>query len=192
MLVGCHWDSLEVFSDGSGLAHCTACPGHLASGLLSAGGLCGPAVCGLLFFLLGSRTRVARVALGVVGALLLVGDALLVRSLFGVPFVALLGVVALWIARRGSPETAQLVLLFFAVQLSLNVFSMRHYLFTDVAHTAGGTFPSDVANMSTYLSMPYWFWGAVCGSFSLFTMALGVWVFFRATRVREGTLRGRG
>jgi membrane-associated phospholipid phosphatase len=63
---------------------------------------------------------------------------------------------------------------FLAVQLALSVFSRGDYLFTDVARTGEGTFPSDVANMSSALFLPYWFWGALCGAFSVAVLALGL------------------
>jgi hypothetical protein len=60
------------------------------------------------------------------------------------------------------------------------VFSRGDYLFMDTAHTVAGTYPSDVANMSTALFLPYWFWGALCGGFSVITLALGAWLFLRS------------
>ena len=83
--------------------------------------------------------------------------------------------------------------MFVSVQLALSVFSRGDYLFTPNA----GPFPSDVANMATSLFLPYWFWGLVCGGFSLAVLAAGGWFFLRgarnvlgdAARVREALRR---
>jgi hypothetical protein len=61
----------------------------------------------------------------------------------------------------------------------LSVFSRGDYLFTDVARTQNGAMPSDVANMANALFLPYWFWGAACGLFSVAMLALGAWFFLR-------------
>ena len=181
-LVGRHLVALKIYADGSGLAPISYTDSRLAVGFTAAGGLCGPAVFAGMRFLLGTRLRLAAVSLFVLGCLALLVDVVFVRSLFGVVFVGALGLTAVVIARKASRETSQLGLLLLAVQLSLSVFSRSDYLFVEVARTAGGTFPSDVANMSTALSGPYWFWGAMCGGFSIVTLLLGVWMFFRATR----------
>ncbi len=67
-----------------------------------------------------------------------------------------------------------------AIQLSLSVFSRGDYLFTDVAETAGGTMPSDVARMAEALILPYWFWGGVVGLLSVLVLIIGLWSFLRS------------
>jgi hypothetical protein len=74
------------------------------------------------------------------------------------------------------------VLLFVAVQLALSVFSRGDYLFMTEATTPAGSFPSDVANMARALGGPYWLWGLICGGFSVVSLVVGIWAFFRATR----------
>jgi membrane-associated phospholipid phosphatase len=73
-------------------------------------------------------------------------------------------------------------LVFLAVQLSLSVFSRGDYLFSEVARTGSGDFPSDVANMADALFLPYWFWGATCGAFSVAVLVVGLWAFLRSAR----------
>jgi hypothetical protein len=97
-------------------------------------------------------------------------------------FTGLVGAALIMVAWRGSQVTAQLTLVFVAVQMALSVFSRGDYLFTEHAHTGVGLMPSDVAHMAEALGGPYWMWGAVCGAFSLLVLALGVWTFLRSTR----------
>lgn len=182
ILVGGSCKALMIYSGGGGIAPNTHPAGPFANGFVSAGGLCGPAVLAALFFLLGTRPRTAVVTLGVAGAVVLGVDAVLVRTLFGIVFMAALGAVAIGVAWKASARTSQLVLLFVAVQLALSVFSRGDYLFMEEATTPAGTFPSDVARMASALGGPYWFWGLVCGGFSVVSLIVGVWIFFRATR----------
>jgi hypothetical protein len=182
LLVGGSFDSFELWSDGSGMAHASGYSGRLAQAIVSAGGLCGPACAAALCFLLARGPRRARAALLASGAALLLADVLLVRTLFGLVFVGLLALLLLAVGRFGSGEHAQLALGFLAVQLGMSVFADSGYLFTPVAHTGAGLTPSDVANMSSALLLPYWFWGAACGAFSLAVLAGGAWLFLRPAR----------
>ncbi len=75
---------------------------------------------------------------------------------------------------------AQPLVAFLAVQLSLSAFSRADYLFTATAQTGAGTFPSDVAQMANSLLLPYWFWGATCGTFSILVLLAGLWLFLRS------------
>ncbi len=179
VLVGGRFESFEMFWNGSGLAHVRGYDGRLARAIVSAGGLVGPAVAAAGGFALARGPRRARGMLAVLGALLLLADLLVVRSVFGWIFVTLFAVALLAVATRASAWASQLVLLFLSVQLALSVFSRGDYLFTDRAHTGGGVFPSDVANMADALFLPYWFWGAVCGAFSIAVLAIGAWLFLR-------------
>lgn len=179
VLVGGRFDSFEMWWNGSGLAHVGGYDGRFARAIVSAGGLVGPAVAAAVGFAMARGPRRARGMLAVLGASLLLADVLVVRSVFGWIFVTLFAAALLAVATRASAWASQLVLLFLSVQLALSVFSRGDYLFTDRAHTGSGVFPSDVANMADALLLPYWFWGAVCGGFSIAVLAIGAWVFVR-------------
>lgn len=179
VMVGGDFQSFEMWSNGSGVAHISGYDGRFARAFVSAGGLCGPAVAAALGFAMSRGERRARWTLGALGVLLLFADVWIVRSLFGWLFVTIFGGLLLAIAWRASAWASQLTLLFLSVQLSLSVFSRGDYLFTDKANTAAGVFPSDVANMSSALFLPYWFWGALCGAFSVGVLAIGGWMFLK-------------
>jgi hypothetical protein len=179
MLVGNDFQSLQLYADGSGMAMSAGSPGRLKQAIVSAGGLVGPAVVAAGLFGVGRYPRLARPALAMIGVALLVAVVLVVRNIFGIFFISTLGIIALAIVIKGSKGLAQLSLVFVAVQLALSVFSRGDYLFTDVAHTAAGNMPSDVANMANALFLPYWFWGGVCGGFSVLVLVLGLLWFLK-------------
>lgn len=174
LLVGGHFDSFVVHADASGMAHVGGYSSRFARAFVSAGGLCGPACAAALGFFAARRPRLARLALIGLGAFLAISLLWVVRNLFGWICVGALAAALLAIGLRARAETAQGVLVFLAVQLALSVFSRGDYLFTDVARTAQGTFPSDVANMASALFLPYWLWGALCGAFSVAVLAIGL------------------
>jgi hypothetical protein len=45
--------------------------------------------------------------------------------------------------------------------------------------------------MSSALFLPYWFWGAACGTFSVLTLAIGGWLFLRSPAGHSASDLGR-
>ena len=110
----------------------------------------------------------------VFGILLVLSVILVVRNFFGFVFVGATAAICLLVAFKGRAWLSQVLLLFIACQLALSVFSRSDYLFTDVAQTSQGAMPSDVAQMSEALFLPYWFWGSFCALFSVAVLFIGL------------------
>ena len=182
LATGAEFRELAIYADGSGVATSAGDVGSIGRAVIAAGGLVGPAVAAAILFPLARRPGRARWVLGVLGVLLVVALALVVRNGFGIALVAVLAAVCLGLAAKGSPKLAQVALVFGAVQLSMSVFSRGDYLFAETARTATGTQPSDTAQIAQALILPYWFWGAVCGLVSVAVLAAGVWLLVRRDR----------
>ena len=182
LMVGNDFEAFVLYSDGSGAAMTSGNPGRLASAFISAGGLVGPAVAAAACFWVGQKGKMARTALILFGALLVMALVLVIRNIFGWFFVSSVAGVCLWSGWKAKQDTCQVMVLFVGVQLALSVFSRSDYLFTHSAQTAIGRQPSDVAQMADALFLPYWFWGLVCGGFSVLVLVLGIRNFLRATR----------
>ncbi len=180
LLVGGRFDSFVVNADASGVAAVAAPSSRLAAAFVSAGGLCGPACVAALGFIAARKPRSGRFALLAAGAFLAISLPWVVRNLVGWLAVGAFAALCLVVALKASPEAARTVLVFLSVQLSLSVFSRGGYLFTPSAQTAHGVMPSDVSNMAEALFLPYWFWGAVCGAFSVVVLIGGVSTYLRA------------
>ncbi|MEO1173915.1 MAG: M50 family metallopeptidase, partial [Myxococcota bacterium] len=103
---------------------------------------------------------------------------------FGWLFLAAVAALAGSVAAKGSELAAQSVLAFIAAQMAASVFSRGDYLFTATAQTAAGPMPSDVAQISDVLLLPYWVWGALCGLFSVAVLVGGLMIFWRTTSPR--------
>jgi hypothetical protein len=181
MMVGCRFEQFVLYSDGSGAAVTSGNPGRIAQAFISAGGLMGPSIAAAGCFYAGRNGRTARTTLMTVGALLAVALVVVIRNAFGWFFVAAVAAVCLYTAAKAKEDTAQLVVLFVGVQLALSVFSRSDYLFTNVAVTATGNGPSDVAKMADALFLPYWMWGLVCGGFSVWVLWRGLHAFIKDT-----------
>jgi len=186
LLLGGSFLRFRMWADASGVAELDLEGfGRIREGLALAGGLVGPAVAAAVLFALGRTGRGARACLTGVGVFLVLIEVFLVRNLFGFFFVGSLAAICLLTAGKGTPRAAQWVVVFLAVQLSLSVFSRSDYLFTPVARTTEGNFPSDVSRMAEALFLPYWFWGALCGMFSLAVLLYGVRLYWGPTAPRS-------
>lgn len=179
LLVGGDFHSFQMWSDGSGVANISGNFGAFARAFIAGAGLVGPAVVAALFFMAVTSEQGARVALALFGIILVLSLVLVVRNLFGVFFVSIIAVLCYFFSLGGGKKYSKIALSFLALQLSLSVFSRSDYLFTDKAITSAGVMPSDVAQMADALLLPYWFWGIVCGLFSLAILAFGVRQVFK-------------
>jgi hypothetical protein len=174
LLLGGKFQRFMMWADGSGVAELEIDGfGGLRQGLSLAGGLVGPAVAAAICFALGRTGKGARACLAGLGIFLALADLLVVRNLFGFFFVGLLAAGALLAAVKATAHVARWLVVFAGVQLALSVFSRADYLFTPVARTGVGVFPSDVSRMAEAMYLPYWFWGLVCGAFSVAVLVYG-------------------
>jgi hypothetical protein len=183
VVVGGDFERFVMWSDGSGTAFSSGSFNGLERAFIAAGGLVGPALGAVFCLVSARRPSTARYCMGAIGFLLLLAEVLVVRNLFGLVFVGVMGLICLSVAFRGGGHIVQLVLVFLGVQLALSVYSRSDYLFMAEAQTATGTSPSDAQAIANAMGIgPYWFWGGVCGVFSLVVLVVGGWYFLRGTR----------
>jgi Peptidase M50B-like len=180
-VVGGHFVAFELNADASGVAH-TAVSGRFAHAAVSAGGLVGPSFAALACFIMGKRRNTARLALALAALVMSLTLVLVVRNVFGWAFISILAAASALIAWKGGARLSQLVLVFTGTQLALSVYSRGDYLFTPVAQMASGPMPSDVAQISEALFLPYWFWGALCGSISVVVLIAAMVLYWRAPK----------
>jgi hypothetical protein len=192
LATGGEFREFYLWPDGSGMAVHAGPGGHVAEAMVAAGGLVGPALAAALCFAFARREKVARAALGLLGAGFLAADILVVQNPFGRWYIGLVGAALVLLAARARASVAQTALVFLAVQLALSVFSRGDYLFTATAQTAGGTMPSDSAHIAMALGGSYWMWGLACGAFSVLVLVLGTWLFWRgSTNLELSSMRAR-
>jgi hypothetical protein len=184
LLAGGEWIDFHMFKDGSGYARAWA-PTNFGTGLIGSAGLVGPALIAAVYLVVGQRPRLARITLGATGVFFALSLILWVRGGFGITFVASVAAICIAIAVLSSAETSRLVLLFLATQLALSAYSRGDYLFEDYVDgqmSNGKRVASDVQIMSDAIGGPYWFWGILCGAFSIAVIAFGAWLYLRPTK----------
>lgn len=175
----------RVFADGSGVAETRRPSGRLRAAAVAAGGLVGPAALAAGLFTVGRRRNRARAVAVLGGGALLLAVVFALRGPIAMSIGLALGVAGVLLGLRAPPAWTQVALLFLAVQLALSVFSRADYLFTDTAQTAVGAAPSDSASIAAALIGPYWFWGAVCGLFSVAVLVIGLRAAVMAPRADD-------
>lgn len=174
MLVGGSFDSLDVFADASGLAHCQYAPGPRA-GVVSIAGMLAPPLVGALVLAFARGPRRARIALAAISIAMLVSCAVWVRSIAGwiaVPLVALaIGAFALW----GSPRERMIAAQFVGLRLAVDTVTRIDYAFSREAIVHGVPHRSDVAAITEAWGavLPVWSLLIAFSSFAL--VALGLW-----------------
>ena len=168
ILMGGDFGKFVIHWDGSGL---TSSFGNFAQGAIAAGGLIGPSCAAALLFwsARGSDSKL-KTATRIFGLGLFVVGVLTARSIWALVFTVGLGALLLFLASKWNRTKLESLMVFIGVQLGLSVFTRADYLFTQ---EAGPDLPSDVANMASALFLPYWFWGIVCGLFSVAVLLWG-------------------
>lgn len=179
LLTGGSFHTLVMGYDGSGVAMWSGEPSRLRLGFVAAGGLVGPAVAAAVAFFIARTPRGARTLLLASSLTLAISMLFVVRGVFAITFVSILLAGLVMAARFGSDDFAQLVVVFLAVQLALSVFSRGDYLFTREAVTSEGVMLSDSSQMAQALFLPFWFWGAACGGFSVLVLLFGIRAYWR-------------
>jgi len=163
ILVGGEFHSFKMWANGSGVASTSGSGQYFGRAFVAAAGLVGPAIVASIFFAFMGSVKKSQVMLATFAIILALSIVLVVRNVFGIAFVFIVCAICFYFSLAKGKDYAQVVLAFFATQLSLSVFSRSDYLFTATALTSAGEMPSDVQQISNALFLPYWFWGALCG-----------------------------
>jgi hypothetical protein len=189
LLVGGSFSSLDVFADGSGLAH-TATSQPWQGGLTAAGGLVAPPLVGAVLLATSRGPRHAQLLLGGIAVAIVVSLAIWVRSITGwiaLPIVAA-GVAAFahprmkWSGPRRRLVFAQLI----GVILAIDTVSRSGYLFTPDAKVDGTVRPSDIATVASAFGGHYLLWGLLLAAVSFALLALGLFAAWRRPATRGG------
>jgi hypothetical protein len=184
LLVGGRFETLVLYPDGSGAAQWAGMVKPYQRAFIAMGGLLGPALVASVCFVMGRRPDRARQCLILLALALFITEVLVVHNKFALAFVGGLAVIFLIVGIHLSQHFSQLVVIFTAVQLSLSIFSRTDYLFSPYAHSFHGNTLSDVEFISRSIGLPYWFWGIVCGAFSVFVLFMGIRILLRKLEVR--------
>ena len=186
LLSGGGFESLQVYADGSGVAHTHGHDGRWQRAWIAAGGPLGPPLVALVLFAAACRARLARVALCLIALLLGLALLIWVRNLVGVGLVVVCAGVTALVAWRAPALPAQAFTCFVAVQLCLATLSRLGDLFVRGARTGAGELASDTMQIAGNLGGPHWFWGSAIALVSAGVLFAGLALFLRGLGVRRG------
>jgi hypothetical protein len=189
LVVGGHFDHLDVYGDASGLAF-TSSAHAWQQGLTSAGGLMAPPVIGAVLLGVSRGPRRARIALAVMAAAIVGSLIVWVRSVAGWIALPLDVAVLVYFAARGTTRGRMVFAQFVGVALAMDTVSRVDYLFSSSAIVDGEKRPSDIVSVANAFGGQYLLWGLGLALLSAGFLAVGLYVAWRdpsrATSARAG------
>ncbi len=170
LMLGGEFRSLQVFSNGSGLANVTYGEGvlgtRIAGALISAGGLLGPAIFGSGFILLSRNLKSATVGMYSLAILMLLSVLVWIRTGLGVLLIGGIALGLLALAIKSTPRVLQVATQFLGTIAWVSTYRQLGYLFSRNASIGGVEMLSDTGNIEDKLFLPYWFWGTLIAAVS--------------------------
>ncbi|HTR50541.1 MAG TPA: M50 family metallopeptidase [Kofleriaceae bacterium] len=189
LAVGGRFESLDIYSDASGLAFAYGEPGW-REGIVAAGGLLAPPIVGsaLIAFVHGPRR--ARVVLAVLAAALVASLVVYVRSATGLVAMPIVAVALAFTAWRGfadHPYHRVVAVQVLGVVLALDTLTrMVSYVFEDEVVIGGVKRPSDIHLVAENFGGHYLLWGLAITALAVGLLGLSTWWAWSRSPVRHG------
>jgi hypothetical protein len=175
LMTGAGVDRLHIFPDTSGLAVPARGVTAGAQVAISCAGYMGTAAFGALFLILGRTAQGARWVLALLGALMAVSAALMVRNAFGLTVILGGAALLLATARLASETVTTFLLNFLAAQSCINaVLDIRILYSSEMVVDGQPRAQSDADAVAAIAGGPAWLWATLwlAWSFGLFFLAL--------------------
>lgn len=182
--VGGRVEWLNIYADGSGLAY-TAVPVNdhvgFARVFVASAGYCGTSfVGGVLLMFRSSRGSGTRVGTGVVGACLIASCALVVRNVFGVVVLLVVGIGLTLCACGASDFWVGETYAALAATTCLNAVTSVRALYSPASSTVNGVVrPSDAFSVQEVTHVSYLVWATLWLLFALSCTALGLLIQYQ-------------
>ena len=182
LVMGGRFDSLEIYRNAGGLAHCYAAAGWREA-MVGAGGLLAPPILGAAIIAFVHGPRRARILLGVLAAALVLSVIVYVRSAAGVVAMPIVAIALGWSAWRGfaeNPERRVVLAQVLGVLLALDTLTrMISYAFTTSVNVDGKPSASDITIITDNAGGSYIMWGMVITAIAVGLLALAAWWAWR-------------
>ncbi len=167
--LGGNFHTLELFPDGSGVAHYSGNLyfGNIGKALVAGAGPFGPTIAASIFFAISKHKDATKVLLLFMSIILLLSVLIWIRSAYGFIIIIAFSVAIGFIALKAKEKIQKISLQFLGVQAAASVYLSISYLFSAYAEMAVGQFASDTAIMAENLFLPHWVWGFLILLFSV-------------------------
>ena len=182
LVLGGHFEKLEIFGDASGVATTATIPGWRTAAVCL-GGLLMPPLMGALVLATVKGPRRAFGFLAFLTVALMLSVLLWVRSLTGLIAMPALAVVFALALKFGNAGVRLFLSQAIAVMLALDTATrMVHYVFMEQATGEVGGSRSDVGQISDSLGLPIGFWGVLIAGAAIVMLIWGLWMAFKPLR----------
>lgn len=173
ILVGQHFERLQIFANGSGVAesYVASDVSPFALAAIAAGGPLAPMLVGAGLIVASAHPRAWRPVLWLVAAAIFASVIIYVRSPVGFAVLPLVGALLALIAWRAQDAFARFTLQFLGVLAAMSMLQDFDYLFTEEAVINGERIVSDTGQIEDALLLPHWFWAALIVGISAIIIA---------------------
>lgn len=176
ILMGGRFMQLEIFANGSGVAHYLPTNlwlgRNLGQAIIAAGGLLGPPIVGGALIISGSRKLMTHIALWVLSATLLLSAFIWISTAIGLGMIISTGLALMLVSWKAGLAVKQFTVMFLGVQACISTYLQLDYLFMPSARIGMQVMPSDTGQIAENLLLPYWFWG---GLIALISVLILIW-----------------
>ncbi len=182
MIVGGEFKYLEIFNNGSGVAHSSYRDSdfyfnqNIALALVSAAGLFGPPVVGSILILMSKSFKKSKIILYILSISMLISVAIWVRTPVGVIVILSLGAILLFISVKAKPMIQQFVVQIIGVMACVDTYKQIGYLYMNEINVGGEPGFSDTARMAQRVGMTYSFWGTLILILSFMILAYSLYL----------------
>jgi hypothetical protein len=176
LILGGTLSHLEIFTNGSGLAHIGSLS-PLSYSLSAAAGLMTPPLIGAIFILTGRSQKASKMMMFIFGFVLLLSVVIWVRTTFGVVAIGLWGATIIALAVQLPNSYKPFIIQLLGIQAWASTFRSIDYMFSNNAGELGKSDTQLIAETMGY--MPYWFWGGMIAVYAILLLGVSLHIAFR-------------
>jgi hypothetical protein len=167
---------LEIYGNGSGLAVHTSnlFLGPVGNAIVAAAGPMGPTFAGSIMLVSSKSEKASGVILFLLGLFLILSVVLWVRSVFGIIFITLFGIISIYSSVELHEKHRKFVIQFLAVQAFTSLYLSIGYLYSGTGTVDGSSFSSDTQVIAQNLLLPNWFWASAIIIVSIIIIVLSI------------------
>ena len=183
LVLGGSFKSLEIFANGSGVAHnsyATLFLGNrVGQALISSGGLLGPSFVGAWLIISGRTQKMSKITLIILSFAMIASAFIWIRTGIGFVMILSIGIVSALISIKAPQGFVRFFVQFIGVQACISAFQTWDYLFMGKAVINGQEFTSDTGKIAEKLWLPYWFWGILIAIIAILVFLKSLDIAFR-------------
>ncbi len=180
MCMGGTFELLEIFPNGSGLAHSSVREYFIheqyAKALISGAGLMGPPIMGSILILMSKSVKKSTFILYALSIAMIISVIIWVRTPVGISIVSIMGVLLLIIAIKGGDFFKQLTVQIVGLQACVSTYRQLDYLFMTEVTVDGQPGLSDSGNIAANLGMSVPFWGTCIAVISFLLLISSLYI----------------